>query len=273
MRLLQRLWRHILVFLLGILTVWVIVDVVFRITGNRLPWILAIAVTYGIAAYIILPRAIRLGVTLLHRQNVPAYTATGDGLPGDPVNLALIGTLPQLRAAFAKIGWIEADALGLISSWRMARAFVFNESYPSAPFSTLFLFGRGQDIGFQKPIGGSPRKRHHVRFWSISRALADKTLGTTGFWLNTGRAPDDEQALWVGAATRDTGFSLAWLTFQITHATAADTNAERDLVIAELQKMGLVSSVTAYNDRNELPAKRVNHYLFDGGVSVATLKG
>ena len=31
--------------------------------------------------------------------------------------------------------------------------------------------------------------------------------------------------------------------------------------------------VTAYNDRNELPAKRVNHYLFDGDVSVAFLKG
>ena len=30
----------------------------------------------------------------------------------------------------------------------MARAFVLNEPYPSAPFSTLYLFGRGQDIGF-----------------------------------------------------------------------------------------------------------------------------
>lgn len=273
MRLLQRLWRHVLVFLLGIVTVWFIVSVVFRITDNTLPWILAVGATYGIAAYIVLPRAIRLGVKLLHRQRVPAYTTTGDGLPGDPVNIALVGTLPQLRAAFAKIGWTEADQLGLMSSWRMVKAFVFNKPYPAAPFSTLFLFGRGQDIGFQMAIDNSPRKRHHVRFWSISQAAVEASLGTPDFWLKTGRPPDGEQALWVGAATRDTGFSLTWLTFQVTHRTAADTNSERDLIISELQKMQLVSSVTAYNDRNELPTKRVNHYLFDGDVSVAFLKG
>ncbi|WP_342021788.1 LssY C-terminal domain-containing protein [Methyloceanibacter marginalis] len=37
----------------------------------------------------------------------------------------------------------------------MAKTFVLNQPYPTAPFSTLFLFGRGQDIGFQKAIGDS----------------------------------------------------------------------------------------------------------------------
>ena len=41
--------------------------------------------------------------------------------------------------------------------------------------------------------------------------------------------------LWVGAGTKDTGFSLTQLTFQITHATDPDTNAERDYIIAELR--------------------------------------
>lgn len=273
MDLLRRIWRHILVFGLGVLTVWLIVDVVFRITDNRLPWMLAIAVTYGLAAYVILPHAIRMSLKLLHRQHVPAYTTTGDGMPGDPVNIALVGTLAQLRAAFAAIGWVEADALGLASSWRMAVAFVLNRSYPSAPFSTLYLFGRGQDIGFQQAIDDSPRKRHHVRFWSISQAAAREALGTPGFWLKTDRAPDAEQSLWVGAATRDTGFSLTWLTFQITHRTAADTNSERDLILQQLQAKGLVASVTAYSDKGELPSKRVNRYLFDGDVGVGFLKG
>ena len=99
---------------------------------------------------------------------MPRYTITGDGLPGDPVNVTLIGTLQQLRAAFATLGWSEADRLGLASSWRMVRAFVFNAPYETAPFSTLYLFGRGQDIGFQKAIDNSPRKRHHIRFWAQS---------------------------------------------------------------------------------------------------------
>src|SRR5262249_61226972 len=100
-----------------------------------------------------------MGLKILQRKRVPSFTTTGDGLPGDPVNLALTGTLEQLRAAFAHAGWSEADRLGLSSSWHMVRAFVFNTSYPTAPFSTLYLFGRGQDIGFQKAIDGSPRKR------------------------------------------------------------------------------------------------------------------
>lgn len=271
MQMLQRLWRRLLVLALGVATVWLIVFVVFRITDNTLPWIVAVAVTYGMAAYVILPRVIRLAIKLLHRQRVPEYTTTGDGMPGDPVNIALVGTLSQLRAAFAAIGWTEADELGLASSWRMAKAFVFNKPYPRAPFSTLYLFGRGQDIGFQKPIDGSPRKRHHVRFWSISQAAALKTLGTPGFWLATDRAADQEQALWVGAATRDTGFSLTWLSFQITHATAADTNSERDLIIAEMQDAHLLGKVSTYNEKADLPDKRVNHYLFDGDVRVAFL--
>lgn len=267
---LRRLWGRVLVFGLGVFTVWLIVFVVFQVTDNTLPWILAVAVTYGIAAYIILPWVIRLSLKLLHRKHVPAYTTTGDGLPGDPVNIALIGTLAELRAAFAAIGWTEADALGLASSWRMVRAFVLNKPYPSAPFSTLYLFGRGQDIGFQKAIDNSPRKRHHVRFWSIGNSQLDR-LGSPDFWLNTDRARDEDTAIWIGAATRDTGFGLTWLTFQITHSTAADTNAERDLILSALRDQKRVGELTSYNDSDELPAKRVNRYIFDGDVGVATL--
>jgi hypothetical protein len=55
----------------------------------------------------------------------------------------------------------------------MIVAFVRNSPYPTAPFSTLYLFGRGQDIGFQKAIDDSPRKRHHIRIriW-VSRTRA-----------------------------------------------------------------------------------------------------
>lgn len=117
MRLLKRLLQRSLIFALGILSVWLIVFVVFRIADRRLPWILALGITYGIAAYIILPRVIRLGLKILQRKHVPSYCITGDGLPGDPVNIALVGTLQQLRQAFAALGWSEADRLSVASSW------------------------------------------------------------------------------------------------------------------------------------------------------------
>jgi hypothetical protein len=271
--LLKRLLQRLLIFGLGIVCVWLIVFVVFETTDRRLPWIVAVSITYGIAAYIILPRAVRLGLKILQRKRVPSYTTTGDGLPGDPVNVALIGTLRQLRAAFAALGWSEADPLSLASSWGMVRAFAFNSPYPTAPFSTLYLFGRGQDIGFQKAIDNSPRKRHHIRFWALSPSRARETWGAADFWLNTARPPDHERALWVGAGTRDTGLSLTRLTFQITHATDSDTNTERDYIIGELKKARSIEAEKVYQAGQGLPTERVNHYVTDGEIILASLVG
>jgi hypothetical protein len=269
-RLLKRFLQRLLILGLGILSVWLIVFV-FRFTDRRLPPVLALALTYGIAAYVILPRIVRTGLKILRRKRIPRFTITGDGLPGDPVNLVFTGTLQQLHAAFAAAGWSGADRLGLASSWGMIRAFVFNSPYPTAPFSTLFLFGRGQDVGFQKAIANSPRKRHHVRFWALSLTHAESTLGTASFWLNADRPPDDARVHWVGAGTKDTGFSLTRLTFQITHATDSDTNAERDYIIADLKNSGVIGEITSYKAGERLGAGQVNHYVTDGEVAVANL--
>ena len=270
MRSLIRAFQRLLILGLGVLSVWLIFDV-FHFVDRRLPWILAVALTYGIAAYVILPRVLRMGLRVLQRKRVPRYTMTGDGLPGDPVNLALIGNLGQLRGAFAQAGWSEADRLGLVSSWRMVRAFVLNRPYPTAPFSTLYLFGRGQDIGFQKAIDNSPRKRHHVRFWAMSAARAQQTVGTAAFWLNTDCPSADECVLWVGAGTKDTGFSLTRLTFQVTHATDADTNAERDYIVAELTRNRVIGDVTSYRSGDKVGTDRINRYITDGDVTLASL--
>ena len=271
MRSLIRLAQRLLIVGLGIFCVWLVVFVVFETADRRLPWILAVTATYGIAAYLILPRAIRLGLKILQHKRVPSYTITGDGLPGDPVNVALLGTRQQLRAAFAAVGWSEADRLSLASSWGMVRAFVLNSPYPTAPFSILYLFGRGQDIGFQRAIDNSPRKRHHVRFWGLSQMRAQQSWGTAAFWLNTERPPDDESVLWIGAGTRDTGLSLTRLSFQITHATDSDTNLERDYIIGELRKGRFIGAERVYQAGEKLLAERVNHYLTDGEIILAVL--
>lgn len=155
----------------------------------------------------------------------------------------------------------------------MVQAFLLNKPYPNAPFSTLYLFRRGQDIGFQQAIGNSPRKRHHIRFWAVSLREAQQSAGTPRFWLNAERPKGNEPVLWVGAATKDTGISLTRLSFQITHATDSDVNAERDYVIAELSARQLITEEKSFDERSQLPSKRINHYLFDGDVRVATLAG
>jgi len=262
-----RTLQRVAVLGLGVLSVWLIVFV-FRWVDSSLPWIVALSVSYGIAAYLILPRAVRMGLKILQRRHVPRFTVTSDGLPGDPVS---VDRHLGARTAFATAGWTGADPLGLASSWRMARAFVLNEPYPTAPFSTLYLFGRGQDIGFQRAIDDSPRKRHHVRFWAKSLAQVEADVDAASFWLNTDRPNENDCVLWVGAATKDIGFSLTRLTFQVTHATASDTNAERGYIVNELRKSGVIENVTFYKTADKLVTKNVNHYVNDGEVAIAEL--
>jgi hypothetical protein len=264
------LWlRRLAVVLLGAFAIWLIAFV-FRLTDHRLPTVLALASTYAVAAYVVLPRIVRMSLKVLSRRSVPSFTVTGDGFPGDPVNLALTGTFADLRAAFARAGWIEADPLGLRSSWGMAVSFVLNRPYPAAPFSTLYLFGRKQDVGFEKPIDASPRKRHHIRFWALSPERASDA-STPEFWLNADRPRLDERVLWVGAGTRDTGLSFTRFTFQFTHATADDTNAERDFILGELRAARVIGEPVWHREGDRLALGKVNHYVADGEIAVARL--
>lgn len=76
---------------------------------------------------------------------------------------------------------------------------------------------------------------------------------------------------WSG--TRDIGFSLTRFSFQVTYATDADTNAERDCIVRELRRSRVIGDVTSYQSGQHLPIERVNHYVTDGAVSVAESHG
>ena len=58
----KRLLQRLLIIGLGVITVWLIVFVIFRFADHRLPWVLALGVTYGLAAYVVLPRAVHMGL-------------------------------------------------------------------------------------------------------------------------------------------------------------------------------------------------------------------
>src|SRR5271168_1541375 len=126
LRLLTLLLQRLAVFATGVFSVWLIVFVVFRVSDRQLPWIVAVSLAYALAAYVILPRIVRMSLKILQRKSVPSFTVTGDGFPGDPVNLVLFGEFSKLRAAFLAAGWTEAQPLNLTSSWRMVVAFVLN---------------------------------------------------------------------------------------------------------------------------------------------------
>jgi LssY C-terminus len=102
---------------------------------------------------------------------MPTITRAPDGLPGDPLNVALIGSEADIQRAFAAAGWHPADPITLRSSLAIAGSVVLDRPDPEAPMSTLLLFGRHQDLSFEKDIGRSARERNHVERDTLMRDL------------------------------------------------------------------------------------------------------
>lgn len=196
-------------------------------TRRRSRWRLGAAVAAGVAlayvaaAYFVMPldwrRYLRRHPAL---DDVPGITLAANGIPGDPLNVALVGTEDQVKRILLAAGWYPADPLTLRSCLHIAEATVLKRSYDDAPVSSLYLFGRKQDLAFERPVDDNPRRRHHVRFW------------------RTEKTDDDGRPIWLGAATYDDRVGLSHTTGQITHHIAPDIDAQRDGLFADLKKTG-----------------------------------
>lgn len=151
-------------------------------------------------------------------------TRTTAGIPGDPINVGLVGDKASVLRAFALAGWDTADAVTLRTAVEIGVSVLFDHPYPDAPVSPLIFEGRPQDLAFEKPVGGSADRRHHVRFW---RAM---------------RTARDGGELWLGSASFDRGVGLSHDTGQITHHIAPDIDAERDGLMRDLTAAGQVVS-------------------------------
>ena len=176
---------------------------------------------YLVAAYLIIPglwgRYARRHPSL---EDIPGVTRTGEGTDGDPLNVALIGTKAEVMRIMVAARWYPADPLTLRSCLEIAEATVLKRPYDAAPVSSLYLFGRKEDLAFEQPVGKDPRQRHHVRLWLT------KTTDTDG------------RPMWIGADIFDQHVGINRTNGQITHVTAADIDAERDYLFRDLKATG-----------------------------------
>jgi hypothetical protein len=160
----------------------------------------------------------------------PRITQTHDGHPGDPLNVSLIGTEPQVQAIMQAAKWYPAAALGLRSDLKIGADTILSRPDDEAPVSNLFLFGRKEDLAFEQPVGDNPRKRHHVRFW------------------NTGKKDQEGRPIWIGSASYDERVGLSHTTGQITHHIAPDVDTERDHLFENLKQTGQLADEYAVDD-------------------------
>lgn len=185
-------------------------------------WALAL---WGVVAYLAAPVVWKLYFER-HGDFAEAQhlSQTSDGHPGDPVNLALVGSGGELVRAMSAAKWYPADPITLRTSIEIAADSVLRRPDVDAPVSSLYLFGRKQDLAFEQPVGRSPRQRHHVRFWRWDRL-------------------EDGRPVWFGSATYDERVGLSYTTGQVTHHIGPDVDAERDRIVSELTQAGCVQRV------------------------------
>lgn len=205
-------------FVVGaLLVLWLGVELVTKGLSSPVYAVGYLIVFWTLLSYIALPRLDEF----LAKIYVPDYfigrTVTSLGILGDPLNLAVDGDEASLRRVMEAAGWTRADPVTLRSSWGIVRSAVFRSSYPAAPVSPLLLFGRQEDIAFEREVDGNASQRHHIRFWQVPEG-----------WL----LPGGYTVGWLASATYDRKVGLSLFTLQVTHKVDADIDAERDYVVA-----------------------------------------
>jgi hypothetical protein len=219
--------------------------------------VLAFLVIYLLGAYVVLPLGWR---RYAHRHpaldDAPRITHTGAGIPGDPLNVALLGSELEVKKIMLTAGWYPADPLTLKSCLRIAEASVLKRPYDDAPVSNLFLFGRKEDLAFEKPVGDNPRKRHHVRYWKWDEL-----------------APDGS-SVWFGSVTYDERVGVSHTTGQITHHIGPDIDIERDHLFADLERTGELAEVYPVDGFQALHGRNGggDPWHTDGTLTVGILK-
>jgi hypothetical protein len=185
---------------------------------------LLVVVAYALVAYLVLPT---FWTHYEHQKGLaalPMVTLTPQGIPGDPINVGLVGDNRDVLCAMHAAGWYPADPVTFRSSVEIAGSVLLDRSYRDAPVSSLYYLGRREDLAFEKPVGASADRRHHVRFWKV---------------LDEG---EEKRPVWLGDAAFDRGVGVSRYTGAVTHHIDADIDAERQVLAADLEAAGMVEA-------------------------------
>ncbi len=273
---LLRIAKRFAVLIPGLAIAYFSVHNVLPYFNRRLPLSIAIIATYVLAAYVLIPAIIRLWRVLRPANHLPLYCVTPDGFASDPLNIGVVGTRRQLINAMERAGWYVADPRGVRNNVREMLSAVYGWSYPNAPVSSLYLFGRKQDIAFQIPVEGvQGGSRHHVRFWATTYEDRQPLAVHTIHWHHRRKRVYGDNLLWVGAASLDEGVNFIRHNFQLTHMIAPDTNKERELIVSQFKSEKLVKKLQVI--KLGKPYKLINRVISgslhtDGRMAVITLQ-
>jgi len=144
------------------------------------------------------------------------------------VNFVIVGSQKDVQAALDAANWHPADVGDSKAVFNALMETYQNKDYLQMPMSTLYLFGRPQDYGYEmaEPIA-MVASRHHFRIWKAPFT-----------WKG--------QEVWVGAGTHDIGFAKDKRNGNVTHKIDPKVDGERDNIGSSLQKADKAKILTYY---------------------------
>jgi hypothetical protein len=147
-------------------------------------------------------------------EQLPCCTVDADGEnQGDPLNLVIVGDPIHLYYAVLRAGWDETEVVTAASGFKTGMSFITGGEYRYSPVSSLYVFGRRQDIALQK-IRSNIHERNHFRVWRAPMTFQDKPV-------------------WIGQISRDIGVRFTRKTIT-THKIDPDVDETREYLLENL---------------------------------------
>jgi hypothetical protein len=176
---------------------------------------------------------------------------------GDMVNFVIVGAQKEVQAALDAATWHVADTNNEKAVLNAILQTYGSKDYLAMPMSTLYLFGRKQDFGYEmaEPIA-MVASRHHFRIWKAPFT-----------WKG--------HEVWCGAGTHDIGFAKDKRNGSVTHKIDPAVDGERDNIGSSLQKANKAKTLSYYLPPNAVQdAKNAtgDGYHSDGKLMVIFLQ-
>ena len=160
------------------------------------------------------------------------------------MNFVIIGSEKDVQAALEAADWHVADTNNTAAVVNAVIETFDKKDYLAMPMSTLYLFGRKQDFGYEMadPIA-MVASRHHFRIWKAPFA-----------WKG--------QPVWVGAGTHDIGFARDQRNHRLTHKIDPAVDGERENIGISLHESNKAQTFSYYLPRN--PVEEAKNATGDG---------
>ena len=155
-------------------------------------------------------------------EQLPCCAMDADGQrEGDPLNFVLVGESSDVLNSLSRSGWSFTHRIDFRTVRREVGAAIAGTAYPVAPVSSLYVFGRKQDVALQR-ARRSIAQRNHLRLWLAPYRFEGRPV-------------------WIGQISRDIGVKVTPRSPTLTtHVIDPEVDTTREYLLHSLVAEGFV---------------------------------